>query len=251
MLQPNNNKIMVAVDGSDQSLWAVEYIGRMVRNQGVNLVLFHVYSGAPDSLWDLEDDPLARAQEMKIGSWWQRQEETMGEFMKEARRILLDLGIPDQSISVIVQHRIDGIARDIISESFNGYQAVVMGGTGLSKIKDLVLGSTAHKLIGKLNHIPLCVVAGKPDTDKILIGVDSSPGSLDGLDCMPFFAGQNGKEVYLLHAVRAFKLPPIWTMCRKSRRPRKNGSRVVVKWPNRFYRKPKSAWSKPASSREK
>ena len=95
-----------------------------------------------------------------------------------------------------------GVARDIIKESMNGYCAVVVGRKGLSKLKDLVLGSIAQKLVEKISHIPIWVVGGTPRVGKILLALDASEGAMKSVDYVGAMLGKSDSEVALLHVIR-------------------------------------------------
>ena len=52
-----------------------------------------------------------------------------------------------ESVTVEIQNRKRGFARDIAREAERDYDGVLVGRKGMSNVKDLVLGSTATKLI--------------------------------------------------------------------------------------------------------
>ena len=62
-------KILLAVDGSDQTLEAVRYIGTLVRPDMTEIVLFYVGSGFPEVFWDMNRNPLYRSKKTKVMGW--------------------------------------------------------------------------------------------------------------------------------------------------------------------------------------
>jgi nucleotide-binding universal stress UspA family protein len=195
-------RILLAVDGSDQAFEAARYASRLFAPNRIDVVLFHVTTKIPESFWDLEEDPkLMLKQATLSGSEHQRQK-AIQESMERARQLFLDRGVPENVVKVKIQERQVGIARDIISESQRDYQAVVLGRWGTSLLKDFLWGSIADKLLGRLTHVPLCVVGGTPHVGKILVGLDSSDGAMRAVDYLSTMVSAY-VEVTLYHAVRA------------------------------------------------
>jgi nucleotide-binding universal stress UspA family protein len=114
----------------------------------------------------------------------------------------LDRGVPEELVQAKIKERQVGIARDIIYESERDYNAVVVGRWGMSLLKDFLWGSIANKLLGRLTHVPLCVVGGTPHVGKILVGLDASAGAMRAVDYLGTMASPY-LEVTLYHAVRA------------------------------------------------
>ncbi len=195
-------KILLAIDGSQHSLEAVRYAGRVLAPQKIEMVLFHVIWKVDEALYDIGAESLYHQRFMDIRAWEMEQKKHTQAFMNEARRILIDSGLSEKLITVNIHQRKKGIARDIIIESKEGYSAVVVGQKGLSKLKDLVIGSVAEKLINKIAHIPLWVVGGKPETGKILLALDASEGSMRAVDYVGTMMGGSDCSVTLLHVER-------------------------------------------------
>jgi nucleotide-binding universal stress UspA family protein len=169
----------------------------------VEIVLFHVMTKIPESFWDLEKEPAFQYRIANIEAWETQQDNLIREFMEEARRSLTAAGVPEDAIQRNIQVRKAGIARDIIGESHNSYDAVVVGRHGLSQLKDLVLGSVADKLIGKLVHVPVWVVAGVTGPRKVLLPIDSSEGALQAVRYVgAMLHGTTAVNVTLFHAMR-------------------------------------------------
>ena len=195
-------KILVAIDGSDQSLDAVRYVGRVLASQKIEVVLFHVLREMEDSFRDMGMDT-AFLRWISGGSSREIYQEKREErFMNHARQILLDAGFPKEAVTVNIHESKVGVARDIITESKGGYSAIVLGRKGLSKIHDLVLGSIANKLIEKLAHVPVWVVGGNPDSEKILLALDASQEAMKAVDHVGTMLGDSTFRVTLLHVVR-------------------------------------------------
>ncbi|MBU2551510.1 MAG: universal stress protein [Proteobacteria bacterium] len=208
MAQEKERKILIGVDGSDQALEAVRYIGRMFfRGRAARAVLYHVFKAAPDGYGDDEAGDGSRDLETVLETWEKYHDARVREFMAKARSTLLDAGWPEEAIGIRVEPRLNGIARDLVEESDKGYQSVVVGSMGVSRLKDLVLGSTAGKLLGHLAGTPLCVVAGSPEPRGVLVAMDASEGARRALEFLPELLRGAPFDVELFHAVRPVKFP--------------------------------------------
>jgi len=196
------NRFLVAVDGSEQSAAAVDYLARLIPAEKTALVLFHVFSQIPEAFWDLDQDPSYRAHLIRAEVWKTQQKVLMTDFMEKSRRQLRAAGFFDQDLETRIQERIQGVARDIIAETETGYEAIVVGRIGTSSLESLLLGSVATKILNKLADLSLCVIAGRPGPGKILVAVDGSEGSRRAVDFVPNIARGLEQEVCLLYAVR-------------------------------------------------
>jgi nucleotide-binding universal stress UspA family protein len=198
----HKTRILLTVDGSDQAFEAARYASRLFAPNRINVVLFHVTTKIPESFWDLEEDPELMLKEAALSGSEQQREKAIQEIMERARQLFLDQGVPENAVEVKIQERKVGIARDIFHESQHNYNAVVVGRWGMSLLKDFLWGSIADKLLGRLTHVPLCVVGATPHVGKILVGLDSSDGAMRAVDYLSTMVSAY-VEVTLYHAVRA------------------------------------------------
>jgi nucleotide-binding universal stress UspA family protein len=195
-------RILLAVDGSDQAFEAARYVSRLFAPNRIDVVLFHVATKIPESFWDIEEDPELMLKEAAPSASEHQQEEKIQKLMARARQLFLDRGVPENAVIAKIQERQVGIARDIIYESERDYEAVVLGRWGMSLLKDFLWGSIADKLLGRLTHVPLCVVGGTPHVGKILVALDASKGAMRAVDYVGTMVSAD-LEVTLFHAVRA------------------------------------------------
>ncbi len=195
-------RILLAVDGSDQSFEAARYVSQLFAPNRIDVVLFHVTTKIPESFWDIEEDPELMLEEAALSGSEHQQGKEIQELMERARQLFLDRGVPEDAAKVKIQERKVGIARDIFYESQHAYNAVVVGRWGMSLLKDFLWGSIADKLLGRLTHVPLCVVGGTPHVGKILVGFDASEGAMRAVDYVGTMVSAY-LEVTLYHAVRA------------------------------------------------
>ena len=202
-------KILIAVDGSDQALEAVRYISMIVPPDLTDIVLLSVGTGFPEVYWDMNHNPLYRSKKVKVEKWLADNQLILGEFKEKAFKILSDAGFPDEAITVKTQTKKTNILKDIVQESYQDYQALVLGRSGISRLKDLIVGSMAFKLIEKVRHMPVIVVGGKPVSRKILVALDESIEAMRATTCVGELAYTRGQKVTLFHVFNAQNLSPI------------------------------------------
>jgi nucleotide-binding universal stress UspA family protein len=197
-------KILLAVDGSDQAFEAVRYVSQLFPPNRLEVELFHVVSKIPDSFWDIKKNPAFRHQLAPVAAWATQQEKAIEDFMERSRQLFVERGAKDEAVKVKMQERQVGVARDIVREALDGYDAVVVGRWGVSKFKDLVWGSVANKLVGHLVHNPLWVVGGTPYTGKILVALDASEEAIRLVDYVGSIVEGSNWKVTLFHVIRGF-----------------------------------------------
>jgi nucleotide-binding universal stress UspA family protein len=191
----------VAIDGSDQSLEVVRYIGNLVAADRTDIVLFHVGTGFPEVFWDMDSNPLYHSKKNRVMNWLANSQLVIGEFKEKAHRILADAGIPPEAVMVHTQTRKTGILEDIVQETYQGYTAMAVGRTGVSRMKDLLIGSLADKLAARVNHIPTVVVEGRPASRKILIALDESIEAMRAVHSVGLLVGGQDIDVCLCHVI--------------------------------------------------
>ena len=194
-------RILLAIDGSERSFTASVYLGKVLSKQA-EIVLFHVIAEAPEAFRDVSADLLTEKENYPLSIWKTHQEENIHEFTTVAGDILNASGFPKEAISVKTQAIKSGVARDILAESQQGYDALVVGRTGISKIEDLSLGSIAAKLVDAVIHLPIIVVGEKPESNKTVIAIDGSAGSIKAVHCVGALLDPVDCEILLCHVIR-------------------------------------------------
>ena len=203
----DRKKILVAVDCSNESISTVNYVSKMMPPAQTEVTLFHVFSKIPEAFWDVEKSRESDLWMDKIKALEVEHGKTVRTFMKNARQTFLDNNFREQFLTIEVQNRARGIARDILAESKQDYDMLVMGSTGTSQLNGAPIGSVANKVLGTLSSLPICVVAGNPNIQNIMVAMDGSESSMRAVDYL--CASLNGikREVILFHAMRRIGFP--------------------------------------------
>lgn len=197
------NKILCAVDGSDQSLNAVRYAANVLAADKTEVTIFHVDTEVPEAFWDMEKNPHFSSQITSMRSWLAYQKNMMRQYMDHAKHIFIQAGFPEERVTIRMESRKVGVARDILHESMNDYSAVFVGRTGSSNFKNFLIGSVATKLAGKLVSTPLVVVGGNPETQKFLVAFDGSEGSKKAIHCASSLLQHADCQIKLCHVIRS------------------------------------------------
>ena len=122
--------------------------------------------------------------------------------MDKARQLLVDAGFPRDAAKIRLHERENGITRDILSEAKRGYSAIVVGRRGISKVKELILGSVTTKLLEKASFAPLHLIGKNSSPEKVIVALDGSASSMRGVDYVGSCLGGSDSKVNLLHVIR-------------------------------------------------
>ena len=156
-------KMLVAIDGSEGSLKAVEFVGRFFSGSSdLQVTLFHVLSELPAGLWEeghiLTGEEKAKRKET-IDNWLDNQKLKIEPVFKTAIDTLTKSDIDPQQIETRSISEFADIAETILNEARNGgYQIIVLGRRGLSNISKFLMGSVTTKVIHHGTELAICVV---------------------------------------------------------------------------------------------
>jgi nucleotide-binding universal stress UspA family protein len=198
-------KVLVAVDGSEQSLRAIRYAAGVFPPDRTHIVLFHVQAQLFELFSDLDAYPHYKSRVTGLKRWATEQKMDISNTMDSARVYFRQKGFPESAITVKTPARKLGISQDIVKESYEGYHAVVVGRIGWSRFKDWLIKSTAMKLVAKIKHIPIVVVGGKPDAQNLLVAFDGTHGAMKGVVCVGALVGATGHDLHLYSIIGSKK----------------------------------------------
>lgn len=199
-------RILLAVDGSEQSMNAVRYVGALFPPGYTEIVLFHVRASVPESFSDLGESWREFSETFPLKDWQDQSRKSMDLFLRAAEAKLLGNDFPAKSLSIYVKDSDVGITRDILAESGKGFNAVVVGRNGINQLRDIVIGSVAAKLIEKTLHVPVIVVGGDPSPEKILVAYDGSAVADKAVDTVGSLLSRSECSVKLCQVVRPLTL---------------------------------------------
>lgn len=200
MTGPEPIKILLAYDGSDLALDSVRYIGEAFPRDRTQVVVFYVETKIPRSFWRMEKELDFRFQSPQIRAAMAERKKKINLAMEKARQILLDTGFPSGAIHPRVHIKNQGIVQDIVEESHQGYDALVMGRKGHSRIKDFLVDTLPMKLLGKIHHIPLIVVGKRPDHKNILVAFDGTREIIRAVKCLSSLISTRECKLLLCHS---------------------------------------------------
>jgi len=197
--------VLVALDGSDRSFEVIKYIAntKLFKKNQTRICLFSVYEAVPNYLLDLSMDPQYHTSYNEVKQWELQQKRNLEAFLEKSKSELIRAGINEGDISVKLQKKEVGIARDIIKEALNGYGAIMIGRKGVGMMKYVLLGSIAMKLLSGIKDMPLALIGRDiPDTGKILVAMDNSGYAMKAVQFTAANFSGTKNSVHLVHVIR-------------------------------------------------
>ncbi|MGD8370897.1 MAG: universal stress protein [Syntrophobacterales bacterium] len=157
--------VLIAVDGSRNSLRAVEYAGRVFApNPEARLVLFHILPAISRMNLDKEEQKAIDARRAErpdlAGVYWRLEdEEKIGKFFAQATEVLLQTGVQPEQIRSKFSVKKGEIADAILEEVELGhFGTLVLGRRGLSRVREVLQGSVSTKVVREARGCAVCVV---------------------------------------------------------------------------------------------
>jgi len=204
-------KILLAYDGSNFALDAVQYIGAVFPSDRTEVVIFYVETKIPISFWHMEKELDFRFHTPEIRASMATRKKTVNLAMEKAQKLLTDSGFPLNSVHTVVYRKNQGIVQDIIEESHQGYDALIIGRKGHSRLKDFFIDGLPIRLLGKIKNIPLIVVGRKPSHKNILVAFDGTREIMKAVKHMSSLINTSGCKLLLCHSQQPlglFRKPP-------------------------------------------
>lgn len=154
------NKILLAMDNSNNSLKAVKYVAGTIKPTAL-VTMFSVLPD-PTAACELDGPSLIPIFKQNIKAFCTIEEakkSAVEGFIEEAKKVLIKAGFPAKNISIRIRKKKAGISRDILKEASQGkYDTVVMGRRGLAGIKQFVAGSITRKVFEATTKATLIIV---------------------------------------------------------------------------------------------
>ena len=195
-----NKKILVAVDDSIYSKYAVLYATQMASmTTRLNYSLFHVLPTISQYLVDeAKTDFSAKAELKRI---LKKKENQAQRLLNNYKEQMVLRGIKEERIEIVTQPKMMGYARDILERAQKSlYDAICIGRRGLTRLQSAFSDSVSKKLLTHSQLIPVWVVDGEVKGGKVMVAVDGSESSLRAVDHLCYILGGNTEvEVTLFH----------------------------------------------------
>jgi nucleotide-binding universal stress UspA family protein len=154
-----SQKILIAMDDSSNAARAVELVARSF-SQDNRIVLLNVMMDT-QALCRMDSPeliPLFKSQQTSFCALEDKKRELVSAAMQRAKETLTSSGFEEANIEIKIENKKKGIARDILEESANGFDLLVIGRRGVSGIKEFFLGSTSQKVFSGAKEISVLVV---------------------------------------------------------------------------------------------
>jgi nucleotide-binding universal stress UspA family protein len=153
-------KVLVAFDDSDNAARAVEYVSKNFSpDHEVTLLSVIPDTQALCNMDSPELTPYFWSQRNVFCSLEDKKKELIEAAADKAKDLLLRAGFQKEKITIKVQLKKKGIARDIVAEAESGYDTIVMGRRGLSGIKEFVMGSVSQKVLHSVKDASVVIVS--------------------------------------------------------------------------------------------
>jgi len=154
----------------------------------------------PRSFWHMEKELDFRFQTPQIRATMAARKKKINQAMDAAAQILAKAGFPEDAVHIRVHIKNQSIVQDIVEESHQGYDALVIGRHGHSRLKDFLMDTLPMKLLGKVKNIPLIVVGNTPDHKKILVAFDGTREIIRAVKCVSSLISTRDCRLLLCHS---------------------------------------------------
>jgi nucleotide-binding universal stress UspA family protein len=139
-----SQKVLIAVDTSENSLRAVNHAGLMLSGTRCHITLFH----SKRHLRRFVPQEVIEAAPEFEELWRNKAEEQIAPQMKKAKQILLEAGMREDQITTKTVDGSRSAASDILKEArTSDCGTIILGRRGVSGIREFFLGSVSSKVI--------------------------------------------------------------------------------------------------------
>jgi nucleotide-binding universal stress UspA family protein len=201
-----DKKIMLAVDDSLQSKYAVKYaVAISSAAKDLHYVLFHVQPMI--SLYLIDEARQSLQAQAELDKVHEKNEASAHKILEQYQNDMVRMGIDENRTEIVTQPRTLGLAKDIIDFGHVGRcDAIVMGRRRITRLQEVFMGSVSTNVLEHSQFIPIWLVDEEITSDKILVAVDGSESSLRAIDHISFMVmGNSNAKVTLLHVMSKAK----------------------------------------------
>lgn len=195
-------KILVAFDGSDLALEAVKYVAQLMPVDQTEVVLLYIETLMPDGFTKFDQNMDFRIKANDLRACITEQHKRLNSAMEKAVGTLRSAGFAEDAIIKKTHAKKLGIVNDIVRESQHDYDAIVLGRTGDSKLKDILLGSVPTRLLKKVQGIPIIIVGGTTRQNRLMVAFDGSKEVMRAVKSMSTLIGASDCKVSICHVFK-------------------------------------------------
>ncbi len=151
--------ILIAFDDSENAMRAVEFVAKsFTHDSTITLLSILQDSIALCDMNSPELTPYFLTQQSAFCALEEKKREIVKEAMEKAKGTFVSSGFIEKNISMKIEKKKSGIARDIINEAQSGFDLIVVGRRGLSGIMEFILGSVSQKVLQYAKDTSVLVV---------------------------------------------------------------------------------------------
>ncbi|MDX9895839.1 MAG: universal stress protein, partial [Desulfofustis sp.] len=110
-MEQGTRRVLLAVNGSDESMTAIRYVCGCLPPRGSEITLFQVLSSVPEEFWDLEKDPVWAKRIEIVRTWEDEQKKRCNDFMDRAGAHFRASGFSADTVTTKIGVQKEGIAR--------------------------------------------------------------------------------------------------------------------------------------------
>jgi nucleotide-binding universal stress UspA family protein len=148
----NSKRILLAVDASENTAKAVDYVGKVATASDAEVTLFHAVRR-----FQFLDDPTLRDHEVE--GFWEEVKKDIPRMVGLYKERLEKAGVKGSRISTQVNLHSSSRAKDILTEAQEGeYGTIVMGRRGMSKVREFLMGRVTNKVLHRAEGFAVWIV---------------------------------------------------------------------------------------------
>jgi nucleotide-binding universal stress UspA family protein len=153
--QVKSNRVLIAVDSSENALRAVDHAGFMLSGTECPVTIFHTMRHLRRFVPQEVLDEAPELEEL----WKTKAGQEIEPFMKKAEEMLVKAGVSESLISKKIVDGSRSAASDILEEARNNqYGTIVMGRRGISGVQEFFMGSVSSKVLQNATGMALWIV---------------------------------------------------------------------------------------------
>lgn len=203
----NKDKILVALDGSPKAFKTIEYLCNSTIFHNKKIVLYNVKASVPECYYDLKNKDFSGKIISEVKAWELSHIKRIKSFMEKSKRMLSASGFPSKNITIAIENRKTGIARDIIAKAQDGYYALLTRRRGaIASLLPMTLGSIATKLLEKAVNVPIILAGSQKVNNSVFIAVDGSEGSNRAVKFLMKTVGNTDCKIVLCSVLRDYEM---------------------------------------------